>query len=42
VVEIIRGRPVSERVQAVGLRIGLALVGSLMFMAIYFDLMRLW
>ncbi|WP_372611496.1 RIP metalloprotease RseP [Halomonas sp.] len=42
VVEIIRGRPVSERVQAVGVRIGLALVGSLMFMAIYFDLMRLW
>lgn len=41
-VEAVRGKPVSERVQAVGLRIGLALVGSLMLMALYFDLMRLW
>ncbi|GHC24399.1 sigma E protease regulator RseP [Aidingimonas halophila] len=41
IIEVIRGRPVSERVQAVGLRIGLALVGSLMLMALYFDLMRL-
>ncbi|WP_027960331.1 RIP metalloprotease RseP [Halomonas halodenitrificans] len=41
-VEVVRGRPVSERTQAIGLRIGLALVGSLMLMAIYFDLMRLW
>lgn len=41
-VEVVRGKPVSERVQAVGLRIGLALVGSLMLMALYFDLMRLW
>ncbi|MFG6177404.1 sigma E protease regulator RseP [Halomonas sp. THAF12] len=40
-VEVVRGRPVSERVQAVGLRIGLALVGTLMLMALYFDLMRL-
>ena len=40
--EVVRGRPVSERTQAIGLRIGLALVGSLMLMAIYFDLMRLW
>ncbi|HSH57276.1 MAG TPA: RIP metalloprotease RseP [Halomonas sp.] len=40
--ELVRGRPVSERTQAIGLRIGLALVGSLMLMAIYFDLMRLW
>lgn len=40
--EVVRGRPVSEQVQAIGLRIGLALVGSLMLMAIYFDLMRLW
>lgn len=42
VVEVVRGKPVSERIQAIGLRIGLALVGSLMLMAIYFDLMRLW
>ncbi|MDT0502624.1 MULTISPECIES: RIP metalloprotease RseP [unclassified Halomonas] len=40
--ELVRGRPVSERTQAIGLRIGLALVGGLMLMAIYFDLMRLW
>ncbi len=40
--EVVRGRPVSERTQAIGLRIGLALVGGLMLMAIYFDLMRLW
>ncbi|WP_458524849.1 sigma E protease regulator RseP [Onishia taeanensis] len=42
VIEAVRGRPVSEQVQAVGFRIGLALVGSLMLMAMYFDLMRLW
>ncbi|MBZ5487057.1 RIP metalloprotease RseP [Halomonas aquamarina] len=41
-VEIVRGRPVSERTQAIGLRIGLAMVGGLMAMALYFDLMRLW
>ncbi|MGR4069920.1 sigma E protease regulator RseP [Halomonas sp. LR3S48] len=41
-VEAVRGRPVSERAQAFGLRIGLALVGMLMLMALYFDLMRLW
>jgi regulator of sigma E protease len=40
--EIVRGRPVSEKTQAVGLRIGLAMVGTLMLMALYFDLMRLW
>ncbi|MDR5900693.1 RIP metalloprotease RseP [Halomonas icarae] len=40
--ELVRGRPVSERTQAIGLRIGLALVAGLMLMAIYFDLMRLW
>jgi len=42
VIEALRGRPVSERTQAVGLRIGLALVVTLMAMALYFDLMRLW
>ncbi|WP_168013971.1 sigma E protease regulator RseP [Halomonas salinarum] len=41
-IEAVRGRPVSEQAQAVGFKIGLALVGSLMLMAMYFDLMRLW
>lgn len=41
-VEAVRGKPVSERIQAMGLRVGLVLVGSLMLMALYFDLMRLW
>lgn len=41
-IEAVRGRAVSERTQAAGLRIGLALVGTLMIMALYFDLMRLW
>ncbi len=41
-IEVVRGRPVSEQTQAVGLRIGLAMVGCLMLMALYFDLMRLW
>ncbi len=41
-VEAVRGRPVSEQVQAIGLRIGLAMVATLMLMALYFDLMRLW
>ncbi|BBI70108.2 hypothetical protein HAALTHF_01360n [Vreelandella aquamarina] len=41
-VEVVRGRPVSEQTQAMGLRIGLAMVGTLMLMALYFDLMRLW
>ncbi|RKR04440.1 site-2 protease [Kushneria sinocarnis] len=40
-VEAIRGRPLSERAQAVGFRIGAALVATLMIMAFYFDLMRL-
>ncbi|MEC9484088.1 MAG: sigma E protease regulator RseP [Halomonas sp.] len=40
-IEAVRGRQVSEAAQAVGLRIGMALVGTLMLMALYFDLMRL-
>ncbi|WP_027965896.1 RIP metalloprotease RseP [Halomonas halocynthiae] len=40
--EAVRGKPVSERIQDVGLRIGIALVGALMLMALYFDVMRLW
>lgn len=34
-VEVLRGRPVSEQTQAIGLRIGLAMVGTLMLMALY-------
>lgn len=41
IIELVRGRPVSERVQAFGLRIGMALIASLMLMAFYFDIMRL-
>jgi regulator of sigma E protease len=40
-IELIRGKPVSETAQAMGLRVGVALVGCLMVMALYFDLMRL-
>ncbi|MFC0336534.1 regulator of sigma E protease [Kushneria avicenniae] len=41
IIELVRGRPVSERVQAFGMRIGVALIASLMLMAFYFDIMRL-
>lgn len=40
-IELVRGKPVSETAQAMGLRVGVALVGCLMVMALYFDLMRL-
>lgn len=40
-IELVRGKPVSETAQAMGLRVGVALVGCLMAMALYFDLMRL-
>jgi regulator of sigma E protease len=42
VVELIRGRPVSERVQMLGLRIGMVLLFSLMALAILNDLARLF
>jgi regulator of sigma E protease len=42
IIEIIKGSPVSDGVQEIGLRIGLTLVGSLMIMAFYFDIMRLF
>jgi regulator of sigma E protease len=41
-VELIRGRPVSERVQMLGLRIGMVLLFSLMALAILNDLARLF
>jgi len=40
-VEAVRGRPLSERVQEWGLRIGLSLVGALMLIALFNDFARL-
>lgn len=40
-VEAVRGRPVSEQVQLLGLKIGMALLLSLMMLALYNDLLRL-
>lgn len=39
--ELVRGRPVSEKIQLVGQKIGLAIIAALMFLAIYNDLVRL-
>lgn len=40
-IEAIRGRPVSEQVQMMGLRIGMAMLGMLMFLALFNDFSRL-
>jgi regulator of sigma E protease len=40
-VEIFRGRPVSERVMELGARIGMAIIGALIFLALYNDVLRL-
>ena len=40
-VEWIRGRPVSERIQALGMQIGIALVVCVMLLAVFNDLARL-
>ncbi len=40
-IEAIRGKPLSDEVQAFGLRIGMALILTLMVFALYNDLMRL-
>ncbi len=40
-IEAIRGRPLSDQAQALGLRIGMALILTLMVFALYNDLMRL-
>lgn len=42
VIELVRGRPLSESTQIVGQKIGLALLGALMALAIYNDLYRLF
>lgn len=41
IIELIKGSPVSERVEAVGMRIGISAVGALMVIAIYNDISRL-
>lgn len=41
IIELIRGKPVSEQIQLVGLKIGMVLLGSMMFLAIFNDFMRL-
>ena len=41
VIELVKGSPVSERVEAVGMRIGMSVVGVLMVVAIYNDIGRL-
>jgi regulator of sigma E protease len=40
-VEVIKGRPVSEKIQMVGYQIGLMLVIGLSVLAMYNDIMRL-
>jgi len=40
-VEWVRGKPVSERIQQMGLRLGLGIIMTLMVLALYNDLMRL-
>lgn len=40
-VELVRGKPVSERIQMVGLRLGMAVLFTMMGVAIFNDLMRL-
>jgi len=40
-VEVVRGRPVSERTQIIGAQIGLVLVTGMVLLAVYNDIMRL-
>ncbi len=40
-IEAIRGKPVSEQIQLVGLKIGMVLLGSMMLLALFNDFMRL-
>ena len=41
-IEAVRGRPLSERAQEVGFRIGLAIVVMLMIFATFNDILHLW
>jgi regulator of sigma E protease len=40
-IELVKGSPVTEQFEAVGLKIGMAFIGGLMMLALYNDLMRL-
>lgn len=40
-IEVLRGRPVSEQTQMFGLKIGMALLGTMMLLALFNDIMRL-
>jgi regulator of sigma E protease len=40
-VEVFRGRPVSERIMELGARVGMAIIGALIFLALYNDVLRL-
>ena len=40
-IELIRGKPVSEQIQLVGLKIGMVLLGSMMLLALVNDVARL-
>jgi regulator of sigma E protease len=40
-IEAVRGRPLSERTQEIGLRIGIALVAMLVIFSTSLDIMRL-
>ena len=41
IIEVVKGSPVSERVEAIGMRIGMSIVGVLMVVALYNDIDRL-
>lgn len=40
-VEVFRGRPVSERIMELGARIGMVIIGAMIFLALYNDVLRL-
>ncbi len=40
-VEVFRGRPVSERIMELGARIGMVIIGAMIFLALYNDMLRL-
>jgi len=42
VIEIIKGSPVSEQAQLMGQKIGIIMLGGLMFLALYNDINRLF
>ncbi len=40
-VEVFRGRPISEQIMELGARVGIAVIGALIFLALYNDVLRL-